>query len=116
LWIGLGIRGEPGIRQPIGTTVAALIFGVFQALSTILQVRTNLRTDPLLALPYVVTVAALAFAGLRTIRQRTAAPHIPAWTPWPPAEVTARFTEVDVPWCVSAAGLLTCSPAADSSG
>ncbi len=59
-----------GFRHPIGTTVAALVFGAFQALSTILQVRTNLPTDPLLALPYVVTVIALGVAGLRTIRRR----------------------------------------------
>ncbi|WP_051342364.1 ABC transporter permease [Pseudonocardia spinosispora] len=57
-----------GVRHPIGTVIAALVFGGFQALSTVLQVRTGIPTDSLQALPYVVTVVALAAAGIRHLR------------------------------------------------
>lgn len=59
-----------GFRSPIGTVIAAFIFGAFQALSTVLQVRTDFPTDPILALPYVVTIIALAVGGVRYLRRR----------------------------------------------
>lgn len=59
-----------GWKHPVGTIAAALVFGTFQALSTILQVRTNFPTDPILALPYLVTIVALAAAGVRYLRSR----------------------------------------------
>jgi ABC-type uncharacterized transport system permease subunit len=62
-----------GLKHPVGTVLAATIFGAFQALTTILQVRTDIPTDPLSALPYVVTVLALAVGGLRAATRRTSA-------------------------------------------
>lgn len=59
-----------GLRNPIGTAIAAGAFGVFEALATVLQVRTDFPTDPILALPYVVTILALAVAGVRFLRRR----------------------------------------------
>jgi general nucleoside transport system permease protein len=59
-----------GLKHPVGTAIAAATFGVFEALSTFLQVRTTFPTDPILALPYVVTVLALAVAGIRYLRRR----------------------------------------------
>lgn len=59
-----------GLKHPIGTAIAATAFGAFEALSTVLQVRTTFPTDPVLALPYVVTVFALAVAGVRYLRRR----------------------------------------------
>ncbi len=59
-----------GLRHPVGTAIAAGAFGVFEALATVLQVRTQFPTDPILALPYVVTVLALAVSGLRYLRRR----------------------------------------------
>jgi general nucleoside transport system permease protein len=58
-----------GLRHPVGTIIAATAFGACQALSTLLQVRTTIPTDPLAALPYVVTVLALGIAGLRSLRR-----------------------------------------------
>lgn len=59
-----------GLRHPVGALIAALAFGFFEALSTFLQVRTDFPTDPVLALPYVVTIIALAVSGLRFLRRR----------------------------------------------
>lgn len=59
-----------GVRHPVGTLIAASAFGMFEALSTVLQVRTSFPTDPILALPYVVTVVALAVAGIRYLKRR----------------------------------------------
>ncbi|MEV6637909.1 ABC transporter permease [Actinoplanes sp. NPDC051470] len=58
-----------GLKHPVGTVVAATLFGAFQALTTVLQVRTEFPTDPISALPYVATVLALAVAGLRSLRR-----------------------------------------------
>ncbi|KJQ53884.1 ABC transporter permease [Microbacterium sp. SA39] len=54
-----------GLKHPIGTLLAASAFGLFEALATVLQVRTTIPTDPILALPYVVTILALAVSGMR---------------------------------------------------
>ncbi|WP_053202514.1 ABC transporter permease [Jiangella muralis] len=62
-----------GLRHPVGTIIAATAFGACQALSTLLQVRTTIPTDPLAAFPYVVTVIALGVAGLRSLRRRSLA-------------------------------------------
>jgi simple sugar transport system permease protein len=59
-----------GLRHPVGALIAALAFGFFEALSTFLQVRTDFPTDPVLALPYVVTIVALAVSGLRFLKRR----------------------------------------------
>lgn len=59
-----------GLRHPVGTIIAATTFGVFEALSTVIQVRTSLPTDPILALPYVATIVALAVSGVRVLRRR----------------------------------------------
>jgi len=59
-----------GLRHPVGAIIAAVAFGFFEALSTFLQVRTDFPTDPVLALPYVVTIVALAVSGLRFLRRR----------------------------------------------
>lgn len=64
-----------GLKTPIGTIVAAAAFGAFQALTTILEVRTDIPTDPLSAMPYIVTVLALAVAGLRAYRRPAPIPH-----------------------------------------
>jgi simple sugar transport system permease protein len=59
-----------GLRHPVGAIIAAVAFGFFEALSTFLQVRTDFPTDPVLALPYVVTIFALGVSGLRFLRRR----------------------------------------------
>ena len=59
-----------GLRHPVGTTLAAVAFGCFEALTTVLQTRTAFPTDALLALPYLATVAALVVAGARMLGSR----------------------------------------------
>ena len=58
-----------GLRHPVGVILAALTFGFFEALSTFLQVRTTFPTDPILMLPYAVTIVALAVSGIRVLRR-----------------------------------------------
>lgn len=59
-----------GLKHPVGTLLAATAFGLFEALATVLQVRTTIPTDPILALPYVVTIIALAISGMRYLVKR----------------------------------------------
>lgn len=59
-----------GLKHPVGTLLAATAFGLFEALATVLQVRTTIPTDPILALPYVVTIIALAISGVRYLVKR----------------------------------------------
>jgi general nucleoside transport system permease protein len=59
-----------GLKHPVGTLIAASAFGLFEALATVLQVRTTIPTDPILALPYVVTIIALAVSGVRYLVKR----------------------------------------------
>lgn len=59
-----------GLKHPVGTLLAATAFGLFEALATVLQVRTTIPTDPILALPYVVTILALAVSGVRYLVKR----------------------------------------------
>lgn len=61
-----------GAKHPVGTFIAALIFGVFEALAITLQIHTQVPTDLVLMLPYVATVAALVVDGLRRHRARNA--------------------------------------------
>lgn len=61
-----------GLRHPVGTAAAAVAFGAFEAISTILQTRTSYPTELVLALPYVATIVALSLAGLRTRRKAVA--------------------------------------------
>ncbi|ADB49073.1 ABC transporter permease [Conexibacter woesei] len=61
-----------GAKHPVGTFIAALIFGVFEALAITLQIHTQVPTDLVLMLPYVATVAALVVDGLRRRRARNA--------------------------------------------
>lgn len=62
-----------GLKHPVGTLIAAACFGAFDALSTILQVRTTIPTDPILALPYIATMLALALSGLRYSKRKNTA-------------------------------------------
>jgi simple sugar transport system permease protein len=57
-----------GAKHPVGTFVAAVIFGVFESLATLLQVNTKFPTELLLMLPYVATLAALIVDGQRRRR------------------------------------------------
>jgi simple sugar transport system permease protein len=57
-----------GAKHPVGTFVAAVIFGVFESLATLLQVNTHFPTELLLMLPYVATLAALIVDGQRRRR------------------------------------------------
>ena len=57
-----------GLRHPVGTAMAAIVFGFFEALSTILQTRTEYPTEVILALPYAATIIALALAGIKARR------------------------------------------------
>lgn len=59
-----------GLKHPVGTLFAATAFGLFEALATVLQVRTTIPTDPILALPYIVTIIALAVSGMRYLVKR----------------------------------------------
>lgn len=59
-----------GLKHPVGTLIAATAFGAFEALATVLQVRTTIPTDPVLALPYVVTIIALAVSGVRYLTRK----------------------------------------------
>ena len=62
-----------GLRHPVWTALAAVAFGIFDALSTILQTRTDYPTELILALPYAATIAALSLVGLRNRRAAVAA-------------------------------------------
>jgi simple sugar transport system permease protein len=57
-----------GAKHPVGTFIAAVIFGVFESLATLLQVNTTFPTELLLMLPYVATLAALIVDGQRRRR------------------------------------------------
>jgi simple sugar transport system permease protein len=59
-----------GLKHPVGTLIGATIFGAFEALATVLQVRTDYPTDPILALPYLVTILALAVSGIRYLTKK----------------------------------------------
>jgi general nucleoside transport system permease protein len=61
-----------GAKHPVGTFVAALVFGVFDTLATTLQVDTTFSTDLVLMLPYVATLVALLIDGQRRRRTRNA--------------------------------------------
>ncbi|GIH64121.1 ABC transporter permease [Microbispora siamensis] len=59
-----------GARTPVGTFVAASLFGVLDAVATVLQVRTNFSTQILLSIPYVAILLALFLNGQRLRRVR----------------------------------------------
>jgi simple sugar transport system permease protein len=61
-----------GAKHPVGTFVAALIFGFFDTLATVLQVDTRFPTDLLLMLPYLATLIALLADGYARRRARRA--------------------------------------------
>jgi simple sugar transport system permease protein len=62
-----------GVKHPVGTFIAAVIFGAFESLATLLQVNTRFPTELVLMLPYVATLAALIADGVRR-RRRAASP------------------------------------------
>ncbi len=69
-WIALVIV-YLGYRTPGGLAVAALFFGVMEALSVRAQSVLGVPPTILLALPYVLTVVAfVSYAALRTSRDR----------------------------------------------
>jgi ABC-type uncharacterized transport system permease subunit len=61
-----------GAKHPVGTFLAALVFGVFDTLATTLQVDTSFPTDIVLMLPYIATLVALLIDGQRRRRTRNA--------------------------------------------
>jgi general nucleoside transport system permease protein len=54
-----------GALSPVGTYLAAFIFGIFDSLATVLQVRTAIPTELLLAIPYTAALTALVLSGVR---------------------------------------------------
>ena len=58
-----------GAKHPLGTFVAALVFGVLDTLATTLQINTSFPTELVLMLPYLATLVALVLDGLRRRRQ-----------------------------------------------
>jgi general nucleoside transport system permease protein len=62
-----------GARHPVGTGLAALALGAFEALATTIQVETQAPTEAVQALPYVATIVALVIAGARMRKRAYAA-------------------------------------------
>jgi general nucleoside transport system permease protein len=58
-----------GAKHPVGTFIAAVVFGVLEAIATKLQVNTSFPTELILMLPYVATLAALLIDGIRRTRR-----------------------------------------------
>jgi general nucleoside transport system permease protein len=54
-----------GALSPVGTYIASFIFGIFDSLATVLQVRTTIPTELLLAIPYTAALTALVLSGAR---------------------------------------------------
>jgi simple sugar transport system permease protein len=57
-----------GAKHPLGTFIAALVFGAFESLATLLQVNTKFPTELVLMLPYLATLVALILDGQRRRR------------------------------------------------
>jgi len=62
-----------GAKHPVGTFVAAIVFGVLDTLVTTLQIDASFPTDVVLMLPYVATLVALLVYARRATRRERAA-------------------------------------------